>query len=56
LGDQVAFKLLDAGGDAEERKRRGGRTAISLKKTVNLREIEMNGKKDKRKMKGPMNV
>jgi hypothetical protein len=56
LGDQVVPKLLNAGGDAEERKRRGGRTSISLKKIVNLLDIKMNRKKDKRKMKGPINV
>jgi hypothetical protein len=48
--------LLNAGGDAEERKRRGGSLSISLKKTVNLFGIKRNGKKDKKKMKGPINV
>jgi hypothetical protein len=47
---------LNASGDTEERKRRGSRTSILLKKTVNLLDIKMNGKKDKRKMKGPINV
>jgi hypothetical protein len=48
--------LSNAGGDAEERKRRGSRTSISLKKTVNLLDLTMNGKKDKRNMKGPISV
>jgi hypothetical protein len=30
--------------------------SISLKKTVNVLGIKLNAKKDKRKMKGPINV
>jgi hypothetical protein len=56
LGNQAVLKLLNAGEDAEKGKRRGGRTSISPKKTVNLLEIKMNGKKEQRKMKGPINV
>jgi hypothetical protein len=56
LGNQVVLKLLNASGDAEKRKRRGSRTSISLKMSVNLLGIKMNGKKDKRKMKGPINI
>jgi hypothetical protein len=56
LSDQVALKLLNTGGDSEERKGRGSRTSISLKKTVNLFDIKINGKKDKRKMKRPISV
>jgi hypothetical protein len=55
LGNQVVLKLLNAG-DAKQRKRRGTGTSIPLKKTVNLFDITMNGKKDKRKIKGPINV
>jgi hypothetical protein len=56
LGDQVVLKLLNAGADTEERKRRGSRTSMSLKKTANLLDIKMNGKKDQRKMRGTINV
>jgi hypothetical protein len=56
LGNHVVLKLLNAGGGAKEHKRRGSRTSISLKKTVNLLDIKMNAKKDKRKMKGSINV
>jgi hypothetical protein len=47
---------LNAGRDAEKRKRRGSRLSISLKKTVNLPDIKMNAKKDKGKMKGTINA
>jgi hypothetical protein len=44
---------LNAGGDAKERKRKGSRMSISPKKTVNLLDMKMNGKKDKKKVKRP---
>jgi hypothetical protein len=47
---------LNAGGEAEGRKRRGSGTLISLNKTVNLIDIKMNWKKHKKMTKGPINV
>jgi hypothetical protein len=47
---------LNAGGDAEERNGRGSRTSMSVMKTVNLLDIRMKEKSDKKKMKGPINV
>jgi hypothetical protein len=56
LDNQVVLKRLNAGGDAEERKRKGSRTSMSLKKTGNLLDIKVNGKKDQRKMRGTINA